>query len=68
MRSFRNGIVASETKSSPPGATEQFRKIFQHPVSDHLLGWMAHVRDDEADPGVSSPLDLGNHPARFGPT
>jgi hypothetical protein len=38
--------------------------------SDHPFGRTAHVRHDEADPGIKlarMPLDLGNHPARLAP-
>ena len=37
---------------------------------DHPLGRAAHVRHDEANPGIKlarMPLDLGNHPSRLGP-
>src|SRR5215472_6608063 len=38
--------------------------------SDDPLGWTAHVRHDEANPGIKlarMPLDLGNNPPRLGP-
>src|SRR5262249_21272066 len=38
--------------------------------SDDPLGWTAHVRHDEANPGIKlarMPLDLGNHAARLAP-